>query len=469
MIAASRWIPKSAWLRAAQAGAIVLALLVVITFLRHSLLTQADSFRLDFERQSFIELSRGETFLVARKLAALAKGEQINCVSAKKKGVVFFEEQKARCGASFFRSVQTVKEPNQEIEVTFTIRLQDELFHGFLIFLALQAILALATFFAQRQAIFAEHERDILLAGLARQVGHDIRSPLAVLSHFHSRGEADPSVALRAIGRLKDLVSHLLGEAPHSTRANLGQLVSQAAQEKTLEFSGQAEIRFFVEDAVEKIAPPGEAFLWRRLLSNLLNNSIEASAKPAVVEVQAKAEASGWSLRVRDRGRGMEPEVLAKAGRQGFTHGKPGGSGLGLSSAREFVERWGGQLKLESQPGKGTTVTIEFAKKEAAILVDDDTQLGALWAKVAARAGLEFRYFASPSDFLREAGNIPPTTAIYLDVSFAGDAEAGLKLGAELHTRGFKRIFLATGHPKERFAGLPWLAGVVGKEPPWVD
>jgi signal transduction histidine kinase len=55
----------------------------------------------------------------------------------------------------------------------------------------------------------------------------------------------------------------------------------------------------------------------------------------------------------------MSPEVLAQAGVAFFTtkpHGR--GTGLGLAGARGFAERAGGRLSIDSEEGRGTTVTL---------------------------------------------------------------------------------------------------------------
>lgn len=64
-------------------------------------------------------------------------------------------------------------------------------------------------------------------------------------------------------------------------------------------------------------------------------------------------------IAVRDTGQGMTPEVVARAGEPFFTTKPEGrGTGLGLAMARQFAERAGGALRLESAPGRGTTVTL---------------------------------------------------------------------------------------------------------------
>jgi signal transduction histidine kinase len=62
---------------------------------------------------------------------------------------------------------------------------------------------------------------------------------------------------------------------------------------------------------------------------------------------------------VIDTGEGMPPEVLARAGEPFFTTKPRGkGTGLGLSAVRGFAETAGGAMRVESAPGRGTTVTL---------------------------------------------------------------------------------------------------------------
>ena len=64
-------------------------------------------------------------------------------------------------------------------------------------------------------------------------------------------------------------------------------------------------------------------------------------------------------LVVADRGRGMPPEILARAGEPFFSTREPGeGMGLGLYLARGLTEQLGGSLHLASTPGRGTRVTL---------------------------------------------------------------------------------------------------------------
>lgn len=375
MIAGSSTIQKFPLLRLLQVAAIVFSVVVVVFFLRHSLVTSAESFSRSFERLNAIELGSGETFLLARKLASVAKDPQFSCIQAFKDGAVFFEERRDECGAGPFVAKTSLKEDNQKIEITFYLRLQQDVFWGFLVFLFVQFILVLLTIFMQRQSIFLAHKKDLELAALTQQVGHDIRSPLAVLSSMNA--EQTPPALKRSIERLKQLVAHLLGDVKVEQGIELGILVAQAVEEKILEKPGK--IRFSTDlGSLEKVFLPGDPFLWRRMLSNLFNNSVEASAEGgAEISIRAQKEDDGIFLEIRDRGKGIPKEILAKLGKRGFSFAKSGGSGLGLYSSRSFLRSLGGELGIESEQGAGTTIKL-WVPTYVAVLIEDDLDSGSL-------------------------------------------------------------------------------------------
>lgn len=337
-------------------------------------------------------------------------------------------------------------------------------------------------------------ERDEALAQFAQQVAHDIRSPLAALEVASNEAAQLPEdkrmLIGGAVGRIRDIANSLLDKqrslaagadifaAKPPVRANdaepvsLPKLTRSLIEEKRLELRASPGIELRFDEAPPGMlarVPPAE---FKRVLSNLINNSIEALGGRGAVGVDLELRADWALVNVRDNGKGISPEILAKLGERGKTHGKEGGSGLGLHHARASAEAWGGRLDVESEPGKGTTVTIRIPRHEFevdhwdAILIDDDELTRTAWRIAASRSGKALRIFPSATAFFVEAAAIDRGTRIYIDAELAdgvrGDAES-----LKIHELGFGEIYLATGYEAKKFAGLKHLRGVIGKDPPW--
>jgi signal transduction histidine kinase len=99
------------------------------------------------------------------------------------------------------------------------------------------------------------------------------------------------------------------------------------------------------------------------VVSNLINNAIEASpAKSSILVIVRLAEDQSLILSVMDQGKGIPEEDLKKLGNYGFTRGKAKGSGIGLSSAKEFLSELGANLEIDSMLDVGTTVSMRFPR-----------------------------------------------------------------------------------------------------------
>ncbi len=106
-------------------------------------------------------------------------------------------------------------------------------------------------------------------------------------------------------------------------------------------------------------AQPGwfDATQMQQVLINLLKNAYESGSAPEEIALSVHRTADeGCVLRVVDRGRGMDEEVMARA-LLPFYSSKPSGTGLGLPLCREILEAHGGRLRLQARPGGGLEVT----------------------------------------------------------------------------------------------------------------
>lgn len=318
---------------------------------------------------------------------------------------------------------------------------------------------------------------------LAAQVAHDIRSPLAALDTALRDLSALPAeqqaLARGAMGRIGEIARDLLDNykkpgaaaaenppAPH----DLKPIVEPVLAEKRAQYASKPgiSIEFAAEEARAAVQPAE----LRRIVSNLVNNAVEAFAGGGRVRVSLSRLDGRVLLQVADNGKGIPQELLAKLGNKGETHGKAGGTGLGLYHARKSAESWGGTLRIDSEPGKGTAVTLELpalpAAKPApkiAVLLDDDALVHMNWKMAAKAAGVELKPYKKPEELFAAAADIPKDTPFYVD-SDLGDGAKGEDAAARLRSLGFTDITMATGHSADKFSHLPWLK-VAGKEPPW--
>lgn len=98
-----------------------------------------------------------------------------------------------------------------------------------------------------------------------------------------------------------------------------------------------------------------------QVLINVMSNGAQAIAARGningKVSVTARTDEGMLELKVRDDGIGMAPDVLDRVGTPFFTT-RAEGTGLGLTQCQRLIGTAGGRFRIESEPGKGTTVTI---------------------------------------------------------------------------------------------------------------
>lgn len=126
----------------------------------------------------------------------------------------------------------------------------------------------------------------------------------------------------------------------------------------------------FTVNASEEVTVEVDAVLIQRLLTNLIANAIDASPDGAEIRVEvvrlAKTEAArDWTrVRVIDRGAGIRQEDIDRIFQPYFTTKKTGdedrGFGLGLAICRKIATLHGGYLSVQSEVGKGTTVSLDL-------------------------------------------------------------------------------------------------------------
>jgi signal transduction histidine kinase len=202
----------------------------------------------------------------------------------------------------------------------------------------------------------------------SRQVAHDIKSPLTALLFASKDFDLLPgksrSVIQSAVKRIESIAESLLGGEEKSSSKGvvlMRNCIRDIFEEKKLEYHDRNSLVWSLDvlELDEVIDSPLSGKEIQRLLSNLINNAVEASELTrGFIEVGGRSKKSFFELWVRDEGAGICPEILPLLGTEGATYGKVHGQGLGLSYARSVLEKVGGELILEENSPSGTLVKI---------------------------------------------------------------------------------------------------------------
>lgn len=212
---------------------------------------------------------------------------------------------------------------------------------------------------------------------LSAAVAHEIRNAVVPLSgsvellkrDLELTGENRRLLDLvsKECGRLNRFVSELLDYVRESNiyaeTVEMEALVQEvlelarrhpAAGGTRIEYSGQAG----------SIAVTADGEQLKRVFVNLAQNALEALDGKGRLLVRLYEDADGVGIAFEDDGPGMPADVQARMFEPFFTT-KRGGTGLGLAMAHRVLERLGGRLRVDSVPGRGTTVIVELPKAAA--------------------------------------------------------------------------------------------------------
>ncbi len=215
-------------------------------------------------------------------------------------------------------------------------------------------------------------------AQFVSDASHELRTPLTALRTANEVALRSKTLKLKEakevirenvddISRLQGLADSMLGllreEQPiQRTSVDLATVVADAMNN----VAPQA-LRKHIEiiDEVPRITVRGERQLLGSLVTILLDNSVKYSHTPSVIRVAAQASGQKVQLRVSDEGVGMSRETIANVFTRFYradSARSTEGYGLGLAIAEKIVHQHGGTIRVESQLGKGTTVTVVLPK-----------------------------------------------------------------------------------------------------------
>jgi len=222
--------------------------------------------------------------------------------------------------------------------------------------------------------IAAELERSNLeLEQFAYVASHDLQEPLSMVQMYLDLLEMNYSDKLDEPGR--ELIRNTKAGAQHSQKLIRGLLdyARIGIRERSLETTDfEALLRRVMTDLEMNVLKSGadithdklpktaaEPFLMGRLFQNLLSNAIKyRSGEPLKIHISARREKTAWIFSIRDNGIGIASKDKERAFglfQRLHTETEHPGTGIGLALCKKIVERHGGKIWLESEPGQGTT------------------------------------------------------------------------------------------------------------------
>jgi signal transduction histidine kinase/DNA-binding response OmpR family regulator/ABC-type xylose transport system substrate-binding protein len=217
-------------------------------------------------------------------------------------------------------------------------------------------------------------------------VSHDLRTPLTLIAepieqvaaapYLNQRDRSLMSIARKNVAILRRLIDQILDFRKYEngklelnlTEANYRQLFadwiedfSQAAQNKDISLTsdisaaGEPHLAF----DVDKI---------QRVLFNLMSNALKYTPANGKIHFACSCNETALTFSVSDSGCGISPEEAGKVFERFYQVDKinPNGSGIGLALSKAFVELHGGELTLESTPGRGSRFLVRLPLRHVA-------------------------------------------------------------------------------------------------------
>jgi len=224
------------------------------------------------------------------------------------------------------------------------------------------------------------------LQQFAHMAGHDLREPARLIAGYvqllaqHSNGklgaEGDDLVAsaLEGVAQMQERIDGLI-EYTRVTTGGAGFQPTSCEQELAAAIAG---LQKSIDETAAVITHDGlpailaDAAQIRKLFHNLISNALTfRSLDVPAVHIRSEEGKSEWEFAVRDNGVGLDPQYgnrIFLLFQRLHTRAERPGAGVGLAVAKKIVERHGGRIWVESEPGKGATFHFTIPKPGSATL-----------------------------------------------------------------------------------------------------
>ena len=333
------------------------------------------------------------------------------------------------------------------------------------------------------QQQLAESQKLDALGQLTGGVAHDFNNLLMVISgslHTLRKGVGDDPKGQRALAAIEaatrrgaSLTSQLLTFARRQSvnpqAVDIAERIDAVREVLDTGVGGAVTLRFDIDHNVWPVMVDIAEF--DTALVNLVINARDAMPGGGIVTVSARNDTiddesgarDGVAVAVQDGGVGIAPDVLGKIFDPFFTTKPIGkGTGLGLSQVHGFAHQAGGTVRVKSELGKGTVITILLPRRESGLpvekidavasggsgtvlLVEDNPDVAIVSTSLLEQLGYTVRRVADAEAALREIER-DGIDLVFSDIVMPGKMD-GLSLARHLkETRPGLPILLASGY-----------------------
>ena len=221
----------------------------------------------------------------------------------------------------------------------------------------------------------ASNER---LEQFAHAASHDLQEPLRMISSYlqllenrykdtlDQDGREFLEFAVDGADRMRNMIDALLAYSRVETEGSplkpvdLNDVLADVQTDLQRKIE-ETDAEVTVEDLPRV---EGDADQLRQLFQNLLDNALEYSGdEPPRVHVSADQDGTEWVIAVRDEGIGIPPDKqdqIFEVFERLHSRDEYAGTGIGLSLCERIVERHDGEINMESEHGKGTTIFVSL-------------------------------------------------------------------------------------------------------------
>jgi len=217
---------------------------------------------------------------------------------------------------------------------------------------------------------------------LARRLAHELKNPLFPLQltvenmqrardqhpeQFDEVFRESTGTLLHELSTLKTIIGRFSDFAkmpkPHIERIDVNAVVKQVMQLFSAQMKEGVQCETLLHQAPLYIGVDPEQL--HRALNNLVLNAMDAMPEGGLLRIQTEKFADGVRIAISDTGQGLTHEECSRLFTPYYTT-KHHGTGLGLAIVQSVVSDHGGRISVQSEPGKGTTFTIDLPDRSNA-------------------------------------------------------------------------------------------------------